>query len=176
MESGEEYKHFDRARSVGQFVRGAFPNCSRFRACWRSFHGLYQKVRLLYSLTNIMGIIDQLKPILKLRENPTQPNPTNPTGDKLILSQITSDLHQTFRIFSQPYTNMIYDVKDDPILQVSNQEPSVSFNSPTQPNHVQSSKRLFGYLLNHLSTLSMMSKMIPSSKSPIRNPQFPPSP
>ena len=78
-----------------------------------------------------MGIIDQLKPILKLRENPTQPNPTNPTGDKLILSQITSDLHQTFRIFSQPYTNMIYDVKDDPILQVSNQEPSMSFKSPT---------------------------------------------
>ena len=44
------------------------------------------------------------------------------------LSQIMSDLNQTFRISSQSSINMIHDDKDDPILQVSNQEPSMSSN------------------------------------------------
>ena len=46
-------------------------------------------------------------------------------------SQIMSDLHQTFRISSQSSINMIYDIKDDPILHVSNQEPSLSSKPPT---------------------------------------------
>ena len=37
-----------------------------------------------------------------------------------------TDLHKTFRISSWSSTNIIYDVKDDPILQVSVQKPSTS--------------------------------------------------
>ena len=36
------------------------------------------------------------------------------------------DLHQTFRISSPSYINMIYDVKDDPFLHDSSQEPSTT--------------------------------------------------
>ncbi len=48
----------------------------------------------------------------------------------IIQKLIISDLHQTFRISSQSSINMICDVKDDPILQVSNQEPSMSSKAP----------------------------------------------
>ena len=48
--------------------------------------------------------VNRLKPILKLRENPTwpnpQPQPPTPTGDELFLIQTMSNLHQTFRISS----------------------------------------------------------------------------
>ena len=37
-----------------------------------------------------------------------------------------SDIHETFRINSQGSSNMIQHIKDDPILKVSSQEPSVS--------------------------------------------------
>ena len=36
---------------------------------------------------------------------------------KIFLTQILTDLHQTFRISSWSSINMIHDVKDDPILQ-----------------------------------------------------------
>ena len=65
--------------------------------------------------------IDQRKPILKHTE---APDPT-PTRGKLFLSHM-SDLHQTFMISSLSSTNMISNVKDDHILQVSSQEPSTS--------------------------------------------------
>ena len=42
------------------------------------------------------------------------------------LSQIKSELHETFRISFWGYPKMIQHVKDDPILQVSSQEPSAS--------------------------------------------------
>ena len=37
-----------------------------------------------------------------------------------------SDLNKTFRIASLWSDKMIYDIKDDPILQDSSQEPSMS--------------------------------------------------
>ncbi len=46
-------------------------------------------------------------------------------------SQNMSDLSQTFRISSHSSIYMIYDVKDDHILQVSNQEPLMSSKPPT---------------------------------------------
>ena len=42
------------------------------------------------------------------------------------LSQMMSDLHETFRISSWGSPKMIQDFKDDLILQVSSQEPSAS--------------------------------------------------
>ena len=48
------------------------------------------------------------------------------------LSQIMSDIDQTFRIGPLATTNLIYDAKDDPILHVSNQEPSTSSKPPTE--------------------------------------------
>jgi hypothetical protein len=42
------------------------------------------------------------------------------------LSQMKSELHETFRISSWGSTKMIQHVKDDPILQVSSQDPSAS--------------------------------------------------
>ena len=58
--------------------------------------------------------------------------------------------------------------------------------NPTQPTQLgtnlfsaksrQIFTKLSGYFPNHIPTWSMMSKMIPSSKSPIRNPQCPSSP
>jgi len=90
-----------------------------------------------------------------------------------------SDLDQTFRISSISSNNMIYNVKDDPILQVSSQEPSTSSKSPNYPFSVKSCLiliKLSGYLSCHLTTWSIMLKMIPSSKSPVRNHQHPPSP
>ena len=42
------------------------------------------------------------------------------------LSQMKSDLHETFRKSSWGSLKMIHHIKDDPILQVSGQEPSVS--------------------------------------------------
>ena len=74
---------------------------------------------------------------------------------------------------------MIYDVNDDPILQVSGQEPSTSSRSPNYPFSVKSCLiliKLSGYLSCHLTTRSIMLKMIPSSKPPVRNHQHAPSP
>ena len=74
---------------------------------------------------------------------------------------------------------MIYDVKCDPILQVSNQEPSMSSKPPTWAISAKSGRilnKLSGYLPNHISTWYMKSNVTPSSKSPIRNPQCPQSP
>ena len=42
------------------------------------------------------------------------------------LSQMKSDLHKIFRIILLWSVKMIYDIKDDPILQDSSQEPSTS--------------------------------------------------
>ena len=53
-------------------------------------------------------------------------------------SQIISDLDQNFRISSISSNNMIYNVIDDPILQVFSQEPSTSSKSPTYPLSVKS--------------------------------------
>ena len=50
-----------------------------------------------------------------------------PTGDKHFLSYIMSDLHQTFRISSQSSAGIFYDVKDDPILQVSSQKYDIYY-------------------------------------------------
>ena len=47
------------------------------------------------------------------------------------LSQIMSDLDQTFRIGTLATTNIIFDFKCDPILQVSSQEPSKSSKHTT---------------------------------------------
>ena len=90
-------------------------------------------------------IFDWHKPILKLRENltPHWPGLTGP-GDKLFLSQIKFNLHQTFRISSQSSTTMVYDVKDDLILQV-----------------LATTKIIFAVQL----------RMTPSFKYPVRNPQ-----
>ena len=54
-----------------------------------------------------------------------------------------SDPHQTFRISSIPSTNMIHDVKNDPILQVSRQEHPMSSNPKFRPdiNHVRFSSK-----------------------------------
>ena len=41
------------------------------------------------------------------------------------LSQMKSDLHETFRITSLWYIKYIYDVREDPILQVPSQELQV---------------------------------------------------
>ncbi len=74
---------------------------------------------------------------------------------------------------------MIYDVKCDDILQVSNQEPSTSSKPPILAFSAKSCRiliKLSGYLPNHLSTWSMMSNATISSKLSIRNPQRPPSP
>ena len=43
------------------------------------------------------------------------------------------DLHQSFSLYPISFTNMIYDVKDDPILQVSSKEPSTSSKSQMKP-------------------------------------------
>ena len=90
-----------------------------------------------------------------------------------------SDLHQTFSISPISSDNMKYGVNDDPILQDSSQEPSTSSKSPNYPFSVKSCLiliKLSGYLSCHLTTWSIMLKMIPSSKSPLRNHQHPPSP
>ena len=42
-----------------------------------------------------------------------------------------SDIDETIRISPIPSNNMIYEIKDDPYLQVSNQEPSMSSKFPT---------------------------------------------
>ena len=44
------------------------------------------------------------------------------------------DLHQSFRLPLTSTTKMIYDVKDDPILQVSSQEPSTFSKSQMKPD------------------------------------------
>ncbi len=95
------------------------------------------------------------------------------------LSKIMSDLDQIFRKGPLATTNLIYDVKDDPFLQVSIQEPSTSSKPPTYAFSAKSWRiftKLSEHLWNHLWRWSMMSKMISSFKSPIRNPQCPPSP
>ena len=48
-----------------------------------------------------------------------------------ILREIMFDLDQTIRLGPIATTNLIYDVKDDLILQVSGQEPSTSSKYPT---------------------------------------------
>jgi len=90
-----------------------------------------------------------------------------------------SDLHQTFRISSISSTDMIYDVKMTPILQVSSQEPSTSSKSHlllSQPNHVGSSSN-FQDISHIIYQHDLWCKRLPqSSKSPVRNHQHPPSP
>ena len=90
-----------------------------------------------------------------------------------------SDLHQTFRISSISSTDMIYDVKMTPILQVSSQEPSTSSKSHLilfQPNHVGSSSN-FQDISHIIYQHDLWCKRWPqSSKSPVRNHQHPPSP
>ena len=73
---------------------------------------------------------------------------------------------------------MIYDIKNEPLLQVSSQDTSTSFNSQIQARSKSCLIfiKLLGYLPNHLPTSFMMSKMTQFSKSPVRNPQRPPSP
>ena len=84
------------------------------------------KVLYLYKLQINIYL---LKLILKLTENPNPNSNLTPPRDKLFLNIIMSDLLQTFRISSISPTNMIYYVKDDPILQVSSQELSKSSKS-----------------------------------------------
>ena len=91
---------------------------------------------------------------------------------------VMSDLHQNFGISSRPSTNMIYHVKDDPILQVSSQEPSMSSKSSTSPISIKSCLiliKISGYLSYHLRTWSWMSKTTLSFKSPVMNHQRHPS-
>ena len=47
-------------------------------------------------------------------------------GQIQYLSQLKSDLQETFRISSWGSPEMVQHVKDDPVLQVSSQEPSMS--------------------------------------------------
>ena len=76
---------------------------------------------------------------------------------------------------------MVQHVKDDPVLQVSSQEPSASFKYDFEDGgpwgtskHARELK--FGtQVKNHISGRSMTSRMTPSSKSPVRNLQCPPS-
>ena len=68
---------------------------------------------------------------------------------------------------------MIYDIKDDPILQVLSQEPSISSKYPAR-NH-QHPWRLGIQAYNKIR-LSMKSKKTSSSKSPVKNNKRPPSP
>ena len=72
---------------------------------------------------------DQLKPILKLNKN--HPPTTTLPEESLFYAKTNPALHQTSRVSSIYSTNMIYDVKGDPILQISSQEPSTS----SKPTH-----------------------------------------
>ncbi len=59
-------------------------------------------------------------------------NPQRPPSPIIcFISQIMSNLHQTSRISAYSSTNMIHDVKDDPILHVFSQKPSTSSKAPT---------------------------------------------
>ena len=66
-------------------------------------------------------------------KSPVRNHQHHPSPTFSFFSQIMSDLHKNFRISSISAINMIYDVKDDTILQVSNQETSTSSKSPTYP-------------------------------------------
>ena len=94
------------------------------------------------------------------------------------LSQIMSDLDQTFRRGPLATTNLIYDVKDDPILQVSSQEPSTSSKPPTYTFLAKSCPimiKLSGLAPYQLPTSSLMFNLTQSFQSPVRNDQHPPS-
>ena len=98
-----------------------------------------------------VGFFSNFKDRFKLIKKPN-PNPTRPV-DKLFLNQIMSYLYQTSRISSWSSINMIYGVKNDIILQVSNQEPSISFKHPTLASSNKSCwmfTKLSGYLPIHL--------------------------
>ena len=80
------------------------------------------------------------------------------------------------------WKNIIYDIKDDPVLQVSRQEPSMSSNSPPycpHPSWCTSNwdikTKLSGYLPWGKIRSFMTSRMTISSKYPVRNPQCPTS-
>merc|ERR1712082_216697 len=94
------------------------------------------------------------------------------------LSKIMFDLDQTFRMGPLATTDLIYDVKDDHILQVSSQEPSTSSKPPTSAYLAKSCPiliKLSGYAPQQLSTSSLMFNLTQSFKSPVRNDQHPPS-
>ena len=93
-----------------------------------------------------------------------------------------SDLRETFRISSLGSPKMIQHVKDDPILQVSSQEASMSSKywlwgqRGSWHTSIHSRELKFGtQVKNHILWQSMMSRMTPSSKYPVRNHQRPSS-
>merc|ERR1712082_108083 len=89
-----------------------------------------------------------------------------------------SNLHQIFRICPLATTDLIYDVKDDPILQVSSQEPSTSSKPPTSAFLAKSCPiliKLSGYAPQQLPTSSLMFNLTQSFKPPVRKDQHPPS-
>ncbi len=97
---------------------------------------------LCYGIWSIL-ILNGFNPSLNLQKTPhhlTRPDPDpdpTPTGDKLFLSQIMSNPHQTCRISSWSSTNMTHPIKDAPILQAFSQEPSTS---PKPLTHAFSAK------------------------------------
>ena len=101
------------------------------RVWWRS---IMIKQRKSYSLVGLVGlgwlvglVFVKYKDLFNPIKKPTNLDPT--PGNNFFLSLIMSGLHQTFRISSISSTNMIYYIKDDPLLQVSSQEPSTSAKS-----------------------------------------------
>ncbi len=109
----------------------------------------------LFFLVNQFQMIGLNQSLILEKTNPTPIPQPDLTGDKLFLRQIILDFHKTFRISSKSSINMICDVKDDPILHVSNQEPSI--NVPQAPN--------LGYLSQIMSDLHQTFRI--SSKSSI---------
>ena len=90
------------------------------------------------------------------------------------LSQIMSDIDQTIRICPLATTNMNYYVNEDPILQVSSQEPSTSSKPTTYAFSAKSYPiKLPGYAPWQLTTLPVMFNLTQSFKSPVRNDQHP---
>ena len=75
--------------------------------------------------------LDSIRPILKLNKK-TTPLTTPHQEESLLFAYINVDLHQTFRIAFITFTKFIWTVKDDTILQVSNQEPSTSTKPPME--------------------------------------------
>ena len=91
----------------------------------------------------------------------------NVINQQITFSSLTmSDHHQTLRISPISSNNIVYFVKDDPILHVSSQEPSKSSKSPTYPFSAKSCLiwiKLFGHIPYHLTPWSMMAQMTHSS-------------
>ena len=94
------------------------------------------------------------------------------------LSQMKSELHETFRITYWGSPKMIQHFKDDPIFQGSSQEPS------TYSKYGLRGRGVLDTLLSMVESWNSrdayhddprMSRMTPSSKTPVRNHQRPPS-